>query len=118
MNIQIRRNTSISFNVLNTDKNREAIKKLFEDMPKLTDEQQRMVDEGERNRSELERKIWAYLSQHPRTDLDGDLITEDTHEIGYDTELKDIDGCTWSVVKQIYIQPKKSIYDKNKEELK
>lgn len=115
MDIQIRRNTSIQFNVLHTDKNMEALKKLLEDVPKLTDEQQRLFDEGERKRTELERQIWAYLSQHPQRDLDGDLITEETHEIGFDTEYEERDGCTWAVAKQIYIQPKKSIYDKKED---
>ena len=115
MDIQIRRNTSIQFNVLNTDQNMEAIKKLFEDVPKLTEEQRRILDENQRRREELERQIWDYLSQHPHTDLDGDIITEETHEIGFDTEYEEKNGCTWAVAKRIYVQPKKSIYDKKEE---
>ena len=115
MNIEIRRNMSMSFTFEANVKNKEAFRKLFEDAPKLTQEQQDMLDKSKLQIEELERQIWAYLSQHPHTDLDGDLITEETHEIGYETEFKEIDGRTWSVVKQIYIQPKKSIYDKKRE---
>lgn len=115
MDIQIRRNTSIQFNVLQTDKNMESLKKLFEDVPKLTDEEKKVQEEYFRKREELERQIWAYLEQHPHNDLDGDLITEETHEIEFDVECEEIDGRAWAVAKQIYVQPKKSIYDKKED---
>lgn len=109
MNIEIRRNLSISFDIKTTEVNRESFKKLLE-QSQLTAEQQALVDEGQRKCNEIEAKIWEYLKKHPKKDLDGDLITKETHEIGFDTAEEEIDGMTWVVAKQIYIQPKESFY--------
>ncbi len=107
MNIQIRRNTSISFSFSVNVKDKEAIKKMFEPT-KLTTEQRAMLDEGKRQCEELKRKVWEYFEQHPTKDLDGELITKETHEIGCDRENMEIDGCMWGVAKQVYVQPKKN----------
>lgn len=110
MNIEIRRNTSLSFDLAMTPANKESFKKLLEQSQKLTEEQQELINEGKRKRNEIEAKIWEYLKEHPTKDLDGDLITKETHEIGFDTAEEEIDGMTWVVAKQIYIQPKESCY--------
>ena len=109
MNIEIRRNYSISFDIKAIEANSESFKKLLE-QSKLTEEQQALVDEGQRKRDEIKAKIWEYLKKHPTKDLDGDLITKETHEIGFDTAEEEIDGVTWVVAKQIYIQPKESCH--------
>lgn len=111
MNIQIRRNTSISFSFKTTEENKQMFKKLIEQSPKLTKEQQTIFDEHLRKRKELERRIWEYLKEHPTKDLDGNLITEETHEIGYDVANEKINGISWAVATQIYIRPKISCYE-------
>jgi len=115
MNVQIRRNRTISMEFA-IKKDEKSIKQLLNAIPKLSPEQQAVIDESISQRRTIERKIWEYLKENPTLDLDGDLITPETHEIGFDTEIKEINGCWWEVVKEWYVRPKKSEFEK--EEMK
>ena len=112
MNMEIRRNLDLSFELKNSDENKEAIKKLMEQIPELTEEQRKVLDENERIRHEIEEKIWAYIEEHPENDLDGNPIKRETHEIGFDIEYKEVDGMMYGFSKNIYVRPKKSEYEK------
>lgn len=111
MNIEIRRNLDISFD-LKSEGNEDAIKKLMGQIPELTEEQRKLFDDSERRRCELEEKIWAYFEEHPEKDLDGNPIKRETHEIGFDIENKEVDGLMYGFAKNIYVRPMKSEYDK------
>ena len=112
MNVSIRRNMTIRKEFTIETKDRKAIEQLFNSIPKLTPEQQAIIDESITQRRTIERKIWEYLKENPTKDLDGNLITPKTHEIGFDTEIQEIKGCLWEVVKEWYVRPKKSEFDK------
>lgn len=109
MNIEIRRNRDLIFTFKGPsqkDLEKSGI------IPKLTQEQRRMLDEGARLRRELEEKIWSHFDRNEILDLLGDLITRETHEIGFDIETEEHDGMNWAVAKNIYVRPKKSEYEK------
>lgn len=112
MNIAIRRNMTISKNFTIATKDKKSIEQLLNSIPKITPEQQAIIDDSINQRRTIERKIWEYLKNNPTLDLDGELITPETHEVGFDTETKEIDGCLWLVVKEWYVRPKKSEFDK------
>ena len=111
MKLEIRRNLDIKFNI-DREKNREAIEKLLQQAPELTPEQKKILDHNERIRDELYEKIWSYLEANPTKDLDGNTITRETHEIGFDTETQERDGCLWEVATQFYVRPKISENEK------
>ena len=109
MDIEIRRNRDLSFTI--TGPSREDLEK-WGIIPKLTEEQRKMLDEGARIRRELEEKVMNSLEANKVRDLLGDLITRETHEIGFDVETEEHDGMNWAVAKNIYVRPKKSEYEK------
>lgn len=99
MNIEIRRNRDISFNV--TCKNPGALKELFQ----MTDDQSRLQEEYEARRKALEDEFWRFVKEHPTRDCNGELIKPETHEIGYDLGDTNDDGVT--EVKTMWVRPKK-----------
>lgn len=114
MKVEIRRNQSLNFNLRMADDNIQALRKLIGSFPKLTPEQQELLNERDRQRHEIEEKIWADIeSKKPVYDLLGNPISRETHEICYDMySYTDDKGNQWMAAKAIYIQPKKSEYDK------
>lgn len=114
MKIEIRRNRSLTCQFKMSDENMESMRKLIDSFPKLTPEQQELLDENKRKRHEIEEKIWADIEkQKPVYDLLGNPISRETHEICYDMyRYTDEHGKQWMAAKNIYIQPKKSEYDK------
>lgn len=115
MKVEIRRNQSLNFNLRMSDDNIQALRKLIGSFPKLTPEQQELLNERDRQRHEIEEKIWADIeSKKPVYDLLGNPISRETHEICYDMySYTDDKGNQWMAAKAIYIQPKKSEYDKD-----
>lgn len=109
MDIEIRRNRDLVWSF--ESPSREDLEKAGI-IPKLTEEQQRMLDEGARIWHGLEEKIWEYFDKNEIFDCLGDLITRETHEIGFDIETEEHDGMNWAVAKSIYVRPKKSEYEK------
>jgi len=115
MKVEIRRNQSLNFNLRMADDNIQALRKLIGSFPKLTPEQQELLNERDRQRHEIEEKIWADIERKkPVYDLLGNPISRETHEICYDMySYTDDKGNQWMAAKAIYIQPKKSEYDKD-----
>lgn len=115
MKVEIRRNQSLNFKLEMTDKEIESMRKLVDSFPKLTPEQQELLNERDRQRHEIEEKIWADIeSKKPVYDLLGNPISRETHEICYDMySYTDDKGNQRMAAKAIYIQPKKSEYDKD-----
>lgn len=108
--IEIRRNTAyeLTFSAEITEETRKAFEKLFGGTTTLTKEQQSVIEDGKRRIEEIKRKIWEYLKDHPKNDLDGNPILEETHEIMFDMEEEKTEGGVWMVAKRPYIQPKKN----------
>lgn len=104
MDIEIRRNRDISFNI--TCENPDAIKELFQ----MTDEQKRLQEEWETRRKALEDEFWRFVKEHPTRDCNGKIIKSETHEIGFDFGEPDDDGVM--EVKTMWVRPKKSEYEK------
>ena len=109
MDIEIRRNRDLTFTFKGPSQ--EDLEKSGI-IPKLTQEQRKMLDEGARIRRGLEEKIWDYFGKNEIFDCLGDLITRETHEIGFDVETEEHGGMNWAVAKNIYVRPKKSEYEK------
>lgn len=114
MKVEIRRNRTLSFKLEMSDENRSEIKKWLEGVPKLNEKQRQLLDRSERYRRAIEEKIWADIeSKQPVYDLLGNPISRETHEICYDMyQYKEEDGLAYIAAKAIYIQPKKSEYNK------
>lgn len=104
MDIEIRRNRDIQFNV--TCGNLETLKELFQ----LTDEQKRQQERFETWSRQVEDEFWHFVKEHPTKDCNGDLIKPETHEIGFDFSLPDDDGIM--IAKVMWVRPKKSEYEK------
>lgn len=104
MDIEIRRNRDISFEV--TCENPDALKELFQ----MTDEQKQLQEKYEARRKALEDEFWRFVKEHPTRDCNGELIKPETHKIGYDFGEPDDDGAM--EVKTMYVCPKKSEYEK------
>lgn len=104
MDIEIRRNRDISFEV--TCENQEALKELFQ----MTDEQKRLQEEYEARRKKFEDEFWRFVKEHPTRDCSGELIKPETHEIGFDFGEPDDNGMM--EVKTMWVRPKKSEYEK------
>lgn len=98
--IEIRRNRDLSFSVSGDF---SFDKSLF---PKLTPEQEELSRRLEKKREAFEKGLWQSAEQEGWRDLDGNLITPATHEIGYVWE--DVDGQGLMRAKTIYIRPNKS----------
>ena len=78
MDIEIRRNRDISFNV--TCENPESLKELFQ----MTDDQKRQQERFETWSRQVEDEFWRFVKEHPTKDCNGELIKPETHEIGFD----------------------------------
>lgn len=104
MDIKIRRNRDITFNV--TCKNPDALKELFQ----MSDDQKRLQEEYEERRKALEAEFWRFVKEHPTRDCNGELIKPETHEIGFDFSEPDDDGVC--EVKTMWVRPQKSEYEK------
>jgi len=104
MDIEIRRNRDISFEV--TCENPDALKELFE----MTEEQKRLQERYEAWRRQTEEEFWRFVKVHPTRDLNGEPINPDTHEIGFDFGEPDDYGM--AEVKVMWVRPKKSEYEK------
>lgn len=105
MDIEIRRNRDISFNV--TCENPESLKELF---PEMTEEQKNRQDLYEKKWREFCDEFWEQASLNRWKDLDGLPIREDTHELGWDAAGTSEDG--YVIMGQIWVRPKKSEYEK------
>ena len=104
MDIEIRPNRDISFNV--TCENPESLKELFQ----MNDEQKRLQEEYDARRKALEDEFWRFVKEHPAKDCNGELIKPETHEIGFDFGEPDDDGIMEA--KTMWVRPKKSEYEK------
>ena len=104
MDIEIRRNRDIQFNV--TCENPDALKELFQ----MTEEQKLQQERYEAWRRQMEEEFWRFVKEHPIRDLSGKLIKPETHEIGFDFGEPDDNGMM--EVKTMWVRPKKSEYDK------
>lgn len=104
MDIEIRRNRDISFEV--TCENPETLKELFQ----MTDDQKREQERYETWRRQVEDEFWRFVNEHPTRDCNGELIKPETHEIGFDFGEPDDDGMM--EVKTMWVRPKKSEYEK------
>lgn len=106
MRIEIRRNRDISFSV--KCENPGTLKDL---MPELTDEERKIVEESERERLRWESELFDMAEEpgYEWHDLDGNPITRETHEVGYEYS-EPINGICYAEV--CYIRPKKSEYEK------
>lgn len=104
MDIEIRRNRDISFNV--TCEDPEALKELFQ----MTDDQKRLQEEYEARRKVVEDEFWRFVKEHPTRDCNGKIIKPETHEIGFDFGEPDEDGTMEA--KTMWVRPKKSEYEK------
>jgi len=109
MDIEIRRNRDLVFSVNGPSREELEASGII---PKLTEEQRKMLDEGARIRQNLEDEIWEHFDKNDVFDLLGDLITRETHEIGFDVEIERHGDMNWAVAKSIYVRPKKSEYEK------
>ena len=115
--LKIRRNRTITFHCDN-DLSPEVVERLFGEKQEITDKISTMLDESRLAQEGFERQIWDYVSRNHLKDLDGVVIRPETHEITYDMEREERNGCLWMVAKNVYIQPKKSMYDNNLKRLK
>ena len=103
MKIEIRRNRDISFTI-NGD-----FRGLL--LPELTEEEKKIQEENERERKRWESELFD-MAEEPGNewhDLDGNPITRETHEVGYEYS-EPINGICYAEV--CYIRPKKSEYEK------
>lgn len=111
MDIEIRRNRGIKFDFEISNEQRESILDLFK--PKVIDEMvEQMLDENNRIKREICEKIMSHCVEIGQRDINGELITPDTHEVGFDLGFVNVNGDTWAYPKQWYVRPKKSEYEK------
>ena len=90
----------------------EGLKKLF-DMAQWTEEDRKQQELYETVKAALEEQIWEQIILVPqplRTDLNGDIIKRDTHEIGF--KIVVTDGL--AMPEDVWVRPKKSEYMNNK----
>ena len=113
MDIEIRRNRDVFFTFDLSDAQRKHLNELVGKLPPLTKEQMKMLDDGERVRRELTEMVMKDIEAKQVRDILGDLITRETHEVGFDVESEVHDGMCWAVAKNIYVRPKKSEYEKD-----
>ena len=107
--IRIKRNSDISFEFNCDDpKAQEFLRGL---VPELTEEQKRKLAVAEEKKKRLEAEIWNEVAINGWRDLDGNVITPDTHEIGYDFGEPDADGMCCA--KEVWIRPKISEFGTN-----
>lgn len=110
MIVEIRRNRDITIPL--TAPPPEAVMEWVQSMAKLSDEARRQQEEFDASRRKFEEDFWAVVKKYPERwiDLDGNQITRETHEIGFDYSEPDEKGiCTATV---LWVRPKKSEYEK------
>ena len=84
----------------------------FQIMAELSDEARRQQEEFDASCRKFEEDFWAMVKKYPERwiDLDGNQITRETHEMGFDYGEPDEKGiCTATVM---WVRPKKSEYEK------
>ena len=91
-----------------SDAQRKHLNELVGKLPPLTKEQMKMLDDCERVRRELTEMVMKDIEAKQVRDIFGDLITRETHEIGFDIKTEEHGGMNWAVAKNIYVRPKKS----------
>ncbi|MBQ6958108.1 MAG: hypothetical protein IJP77_06085 [Bacteroidales bacterium] len=110
MDIEIRRNRDVTFSL--TAPPPEAVMEWFQIMAELSDEARRQQEEFDASCRKFEEDFWAMVKKYPERwiDLDGNQITRETHEMGFDYGEPDEKGiCTATVM---WVRPKKSEYEK------
>jgi len=110
MDIEIRRNKSLSFTL--TAPPPDEVMEWVREQMQLTEEQRRQDEEFATLRRKFEEDFWAVVEKYPERwiDLDGHQITRKTHEIGFDYGEPDENGiCTATI---LWVRPKKSEYEK------
>lgn len=105
MEIEIRRNNAIRFSfTLKNDNLRKSLEKII---PPLEGRKKEIVEKIWKQNEEFEQRVWEFLKKNPHYDLDENLITEETHKIGYETEpLSEKDGLRIERITKVYIMPK------------
>ena len=109
MDIEIRRNRDLSFTLAPSP---EAVMEWARLMGQRTEEERRQEEEFAAQRRKFEEDFWAVVKKYPERwiDLDGNQITRETHEMGFDYGEPDENGiCTATVM---WVRPKKSEYEK------
>lgn len=109
--IQIRRNTGMSATLKISEDNKKAIDELLTLFtpivaPTVSSKIQKMQQQSEQIIKDVEKQVWQYASEHKLKDPSGNAITQETHQLCYDTEPREINGQTVIVATQFYIQPK------------
>jgi len=106
--VRIKRNRDIRFDFNCDDASvQEFLRGL---VPELTEEQKRKQAESDRKRALLEEAIWKEVAENGWKDLDGNDITPETHEIGYEYGDPDKDGMCCA--KEVWIRPKISEFER------
>ena len=106
MDIEIRRNRDLKFDFELSDEQRKALADIFR-VHSLS-----MLDEAARYKREICDKIMLACVKTGQRDLDGNLITPETHEVDCDVDFTSYQGEQWAYPKQWYVRPKKSEYEK------
>ena len=110
MDIEIRRNRDITCSL--SAPSTEAVMEWVLSMGQRTEEERRQEEEFAAQRRKFEEDFWAVVKEYPERwiDLDGNQITRETHEMGFDYGEPDEKGiCTATV---LWVRPKKSEYEK------
>ena len=109
MDIEIRRNRDIKFDFELSDEQRKALGDIFR---VRTGEYLSMLDDAAVYKREICDKIMLACVKTGQRDLDGNLITPETHEVDCDVDFTNYNGEQWAYPKQWYVRPKKSEYEK------
>lgn len=109
MKCEIRRNQDIQLTFDFDEEQREALIDLLKPAMEPDEEVERLLDESARRRREIESEMWLYFEAHPTRDQLGNIITEETHEIGFDVVYDEQTGLGYA--ENMYVRPKKSEYD-------
>ena len=111
MKVEIRRNRDLKVQFSVAKPTEDLQKWLKEEVFAMPPEMKAKEQECYEKRQELERQMWEYLTNNPTKDLDGSIITAETHEIGYDMEPQEIDGFHYMIATKVYVRPKKSEFE-------
>lgn len=109
MDIEIRRNRDIKFDFKLSDEQRKSLGDIFR---VLTGEHLSTLDYAAIYKREICDKIMLSCVKTGQRDLDGNLITPETHEVDCDVDFTIYKGEQWAYPKQWYVRPKKSEYEK------
>lgn len=103
MRFEIRRNRDLVMNFTCNAASMDVLKSL---MPERTKEEIRMSEEANEHRRFVESEMWDFVKNVNIVDLDGRIISPETHEIGYDWGEPDSQGMR--VAECMWIRPKES----------